>query len=76
MYDRAQVESLIDCYFTQGCPEAVRVKIYAYIAMCGLLWSNWCEYKRQMGVEFGEYALRQYRFAKDFFRIFTEYTEG
>ena len=70
MYDREQTDALIDCYFYEGCPRDVRVKIYAYVAMCGLLWSNWCEYKRQMGVEFGEYALRQYRYAKDFYNIF------
>jgi thiamine kinase-like enzyme len=40
------------------------------VVVCGLLWSNWCEYKRQMGVEFGDYALRQYRFAKDYYHIF------
>ena len=33
------------------------------------LWSNWCEYKRNLGVEFGEYSLRQYRYAKDYYRI-------
>jgi len=75
MYDREQVETLIDCYFAEeGCPDAVRLKIYAYIAMCGLLWSNWCEYKSHMGVEFGEYSLRQYRFAKDYYRIFSSPT--
>jgi len=72
MYDREQIDALIDSYFTEGCPDDVRTKIYAYIAMCGLLWSNWCEYKSHMGVEFGEYSLRQYRFAKDYYRIFNE----
>jgi thiamine kinase-like enzyme len=73
MHDREEVESLIDYYFEAGgCTEDVRSKIYAYIAACGLLWSNWCEYKSQLGVEFGEYALRQYRFAKDYYKIFCE----
>jgi len=75
MYDNAQVESLIDSYFHEGCTDETRIKIYAYIAMCGLLWSNWCEYKSHMGVEFGEYSLRQYRFAKDYYRIFNEKLE-
>ena len=69
LYDREQVERLIDLYFPEGCKKADRIKIYCYIAACGLLWSNWCEYKRQLGVEFGEYSLRQYRFAKDYYRI-------
>lgn len=70
LYDRAQIDALIDAYFPEGCPGEIRLKIYCYVAACGLLWSNWCEYKRQLGVEFGEYSLRQYRYAKDFYRIF------
>ena len=69
LYDGDQVERLIDLYFPEGCSRADRIKIYCYIAACGLLWSNWCEYKRLLGVEFGEYSLRQYRFAKDYYRI-------
>ena len=70
LYSREQVDRLIDAYFEGSCPEATRRKIYCYIAVCGLLWSNWCEYKRTFGVEFGEYSLRQYRFAKEYYRIF------
>ena len=70
LYDRAQIDALIDAYFPEGCPGETRLKIYCYVAACGLLWSTWCEYKRQLGVEFGEYSLRQYRYAKDFYRIF------
>ena len=68
-------DRLIDAYFTGNCDKKTRLKIYCYIAMCGLLWSNWCEYKRQLGVEFGEYSLRQYRYAKDFYRIFINESE-
>lgn len=69
LYDRAHVDQLIDLYFENNCSPETRVKIYCYIAACGLLWSNWCEYKASLGVEFGEYSLRQYRYAKDYFRI-------
>lgn len=69
MYEKEDVDRLIDEYFTEGCSNAVRTKIYCYISACGLLWSNWCEYKHLMGVEFGEYSLRQYRFAKEYFKI-------
>ena len=69
LYNKAQVDNLINIYFTNNCDKNTRTKIYAYIAVCGLLWSNWCEFKRNLGVEFGEYSLRQYRFAKDFYRF-------
>lgn len=68
-YDKDKIDHLIDIYFDGDCDEDVRTKIYCYIATCGLLWSNWCEYKRSLGVEFGEYSLRQYRYAKEYYRI-------
>lgn len=68
LYNKKQVDRLIDIYFDNKCDKSTRAKIYAYISMCGLLWSNWCEFKRNLGVEFGEYSLRQYRFAKDYYR--------
>lgn len=68
-YDREHIDKLIDLYFQQKCEHTTRIKIYCYIAICGLLWSNWCEYKRNLGIEFGEYSLRQYRYAKEFYRI-------
>ena len=76
LYDRAQADHLIDLYFENACSRENRIKIYCYIACCGLLWSNWCEYKRQLGVEFGEYSLRQYRYAKDYYRIVQEERKG
>jgi thiamine kinase-like enzyme len=68
MYDKAQTDRLIRLYFDREVPDVLRAKIYAYIAACGLLWSNWCEYKLILGVEFGEYSLRQYRYAKEYYR--------
>ena len=68
LYDKQQVDRLIDIYFQGQCPKRIRKKIYCYISACGLLWSNWCEFKHQLGVEFGEYSLRQYRYAKEYYR--------
>ena len=68
LYNKKQIDRLIDIYFQDKCDRVTRAKIYAYIAMCGLLWSNWCEFKAKLGVEFGEYSLRQYRFAKDYYK--------
>lgn len=69
LYNKEQVDNLIESYYLEGCSKETKLKIYSYIAACGLLWSNWCEYKRILGVEFGEYALRQYRYAKDYYRL-------
>ncbi|MBO5283361.1 MAG: phosphotransferase family protein [Lachnospiraceae bacterium] len=72
LYDREQVDRLIEAYFPEGCPAEIHTKIYCYIAACGLLWSNWCEYKRKLGIEFGEYALRQYDYAREYCRLAQE----
>ena len=68
-YDKAQADHLIDLYFDGQCPPGIRTKIYCYIAVCGLLWSNWSEYKRNLGIDYGEYAQRQYRYAEEFYEI-------
>ena len=72
LYSKNQVDRLLNIYFEEECDHQTRAKIYAYIAACGLLWSNWCEFKRNLGVEFGEYSLYQYRFAKDYYRYALE----
>lgn len=70
LYNKEQVDFLIRAYFKgETCDDETRIKIYCYIAVSGLLWSNWCEYKRNLGVEFGEYSLRQYRYAKEYYRL-------
>ena len=75
LYSKREIDRLINIYFEDNCPTMVRIKIYCYIAICGLLWSNWCEYKRMLGVDFGEYAIRQYKYAKDYYRIATREME-
>lgn len=76
MYDRENMDRLIDIYFDNKCKAETRIKIYCYIATCGLLWSNWCEYKRNQGVDFGEYSLRQYRYAKEYYKIVKKEVEN
>ena len=76
LYNKLQCDRLIDLYFENSCDQMTRAKVYCYIAICGLLWSNWCEYKRKLGVEFGEYSLRQYRFAKDYYKYAKALIEG
>ena len=72
MYDKEKMDRLIDTYFDGKVRKNVRVKIYAYIATCGLLWSNWCEYKHSLGIDFGEYSLAQYRYAKEYYQYAKE----
>ena len=72
MFSKPQIDALVDIYFLGKATGKQRKKIYAYVAICGLLWSNWCEYKGLHGIEFGEYAKRQYGFAKEFCEVFAK----
>ena len=76
LYSREQVDHLIDLYFKEEVSLIIRTKIYAYIASAGLLWSNWCEYKRSLGIDFGEYSLCQYRYAKEYSKLVLSTLEG
>lgn len=69
LYDRRQIGQLIQYYFDGDALKTIVMKIYACIAVCDLLWRNWCEYKCIKGTGFGEYALYQYYYAKEYYRI-------
>lgn len=75
-YDREKLDRLMDLYFEGPCDPAIRIKIYCYTALSGLLWSNWCEYKKALGVDFGDYARAQYRFASEYSALALELMEG
>ena len=72
-YSRDQFDKLIDIYYQDKCDEITRYKIYAYAAVGGLLWSNWCEYKQSLGLDFDEYSLSQYRYAKEYSKLVLNY---
>ena len=74
-YNREQFDRLIDIYYQNDCDEVTRYKIYAYAAVGGLLWSNWCEYKQSLGLDFGAYSIAQYRYAKKYSKLVLNYLE-
>lgn len=74
-YDRKQFDKLIDIYYQNNCDEITQYKIYAYAAVGGLLWSNWCEYKQSLGLDFGAYSIAQYRYAKEYSKLVLDYLE-
>lgn len=62
-YGREEIEKVLQSYFTDGVEDDIRLKIYIYIAAAGLLWSNWCEFKRMCGIHLGTYADQQFDYA-------------
>lgn len=75
MYDQQKIDKLIQFYYHNQCDLITKQKIYAYIAACGLLWSNWCEYKQSLGLDFGAYSIAQYRYAKEYSKKVLNYLE-
>ncbi len=69
-YDRQMLHQLMEWYFGGPVEDALRQKIYCYTALGGLMWSNWCEYKKTLGADFGAYAESQYRYASEFSLLF------
>lgn len=74
-YTKEKIDQLINIYYENKVSEKIRYKIYAYVAVGGLLWSNWCEYKQSLGLDFGEYSLAQYRYAKEYSKLVLNYLE-
>jgi len=66
-YDKAKIDKVIDIYFDGDVSDLSRFKVYSYTALGGFLWTVWSEYKRVMGDDQGEYAMIQYKFAKEFY---------
>lgn len=73
-YTKEEIDTLINIYFEGDCSLTTRMKIYAYVAICGLLWSNWCEYKHQKGQTFGgDYEKSQYMYAVNYSNFVLRY---
>lgn len=68
-YTKKDVDHLLEIYYKNKYDNLTKTKIYLYMALAGLLWSNWCEYKGTLGIDFGQYSLDQYRYAKDFYTL-------
>ena len=69
LLNRQEIDRIIDIYFEHQATPLKRYKIYSYIAIVGLLWSNWCEAKQDQELLNSSYAQQQYNYAKTFYQI-------
>jgi hypothetical protein len=69
LFNRQEIDRIIDIYFENQVTPLKRYKIYSYIAIVGLLWSNWCEAKQDKELLNSSYAQQQYNYAKTFYQI-------
>lgn len=72
-YDEEQLQRLIRLYFGRSATEEELLRIHTYVALSGFLWAIWAEYKSSLGEEFGDYTLKMYRYAKDYYKKLKPY---
>lgn len=72
-----ELDHLLDIYFGEGeCKREIRLKIYAYMAICALYISNRYEYyDRRLVDEMREKGLEYYPIAKEYYDVFQLYKQ-
>lgn len=72
-YTKDEIDNLFNLYTTGKYSKEELFRYYSYIAASGLLWSNWCEFKNQLGQFFGGiYEQSQYNYAKEYSKLAKE----
>lgn len=74
-FDKEKVDFLIDNYLKEEKTKEDSFVVYAYIALGGYLWSLWAVYKSNLLEEFGEYTIKMYRYAKEYYKFAKEILE-
>ncbi len=67
-YNEEQLNKLMALYFERPASQEEKIRIYSYTALAGFLWALWTEYKSSLGEEFGDYSIKMYRYAKDYYK--------
>lgn len=67
--ERAAIDRAIHLYFGHTPTDEIRLKIYAYVGLAGLLWTVWCELRRENGATYDEYEEIQYRYPREYFNL-------
>jgi CTP:phosphocholine cytidylyltransferase/choline kinase len=74
-FSEAQINDLMQRYFRRAPENAEKLRVFIYVALAGFLWALWTCYKQALGENFGEYGLKMYRYAKDYYKHVTQMTE-
>ncbi len=71
-YNKEQTDRALFHYLGRNPTRQEEARLYLYVALAGLTWSIWTEYKQGLGDDFGEYALEMYRYMKDYYKLLKE----
>lgn len=65
-YSKESIDESINIYFNGIASEYNFAMVYGYIASAGFLWTIWSDYKMKLGINFDQYAMKQYSYAKEY----------
>ena len=66
-FSKSEMDQLLKIYLQREPSINETSRMYIYAALGGYLWALWTEYKQSFGVEFGDYGMKMYRYAKDYY---------
>lgn len=75
-YSTEQFNTIMSNYFCKDIDNDTRHKIYGYAALAGMLWYNWCIYKQNCGVTYGDYTNNQFEYADKYSDIVLQYIKN
>jgi len=75
-FDSGRMELALQFYLGRVADEQEKLRLYLYAAIGAFLWTVWGEYKQANGSEFGDYMMKQYRYAKKYYKICEEMAEN
>ncbi len=70
-YNEEEVNRLLQTYLGREATVEERFAYYSYIVLGGFVWCLWAVYKSSKGQDLGEYGLREYRYAKTYYKTIT-----
>lgn len=68
-----QLDDIMRMYFRKEPDKITRYKIYGYAALAGMLWYNWCIFKKRCGIEYGEYTDNQFNCALEYSQLVLDF---
>jgi thiamine kinase-like enzyme len=71
-YSKTEMDELLKIYLQREPSLSETFRLYIYAALGGYLWALWTQYKQSFGVEFGEYGMKMYRYAKDYYGYYLQ----
>lgn len=69
-YTPAEVNDLMHCYLQEIPSLRFRLRVYGFLALMGMTWSNWAEYLMQQGLDTEGYGPSQFSYAQYYAKLF------